>query len=467
MLYDKSFHRLFSLNFYKDLKLKLGELSFGKDFISEKKGDIYPIINNVNADEKIEYNQYVLYKGKSERLIGAFFPYATYELNFKKLKGSIGFGFYFEDKKADIIYEDDKIYYKSGNVKSEFKVETQLSSIIVTCRPSAFDIYTKKNGVAYYICTFNANDFEDSAYFCKFSKAYVTFKVAGNVTILSGSFYIDCGISQADIRPIRYENGSPYIENGKVFLTISLRLQEQQIQGILSWVPGTSEFSLTGVLFFDAGDGLWANDVASSIIFNRISNKWNLWVPSFNHGHILGCSSFLGDPRFGVNVIDIKLMNKKENSQIDEFFGMEGDEDPDFIYNEKTNTWYMAICRLDPKTGLYRYVFFESDQPFDNYKHIGTGVEGCETGGSFQFINDELNFICGNSFDKISDYRIYDKNGMHQPTFDFPDGGFRGWGSVVPITFGSRTKYYWLTFDRSCGSEYNWSYGNLYCFVSD
>ena len=30
-----------------------------------------------------------------------------------------------------------------------------------------------------------------------------------------------------------------------------------------------------------------------------------------------------------------------------EFLGKEGDEDPDFIYDEITGEWYMAICRLD------------------------------------------------------------------------------------------------------------------------
>ena len=47
---------------------------------------------------------------------------------------------------------------------------------------------------------------------------------------------------------------------------------------------------------------------------------------------------------------------------------------------------------------------------------------------------------------------------------DYDDGGFRGWGTVIPVKQGTRTRYYWLTFDRHKGSDYNWSYGNLYCF---
>ena len=44
------------------------------------------------------------------------------------------------------------------------------------------------------------------------------------------------------------------------------------------------------------------------------------------------------------------------------------------------------------------------------------------------------------------------------------DGGFRGWGSVLTVKQGTRERIYWLTFDRQLGSDFNWSYGNLYCF---
>ena len=53
---------------------------------------------------------------------------------------------------------------------------------------------------------------------------------------------------------------------------------------------------------------------------------------------------------------------------------------------------------------------------------------------------------------------------MSAPKFDYPDGGFRGWGTLMPVKLGSRMRYFWLTFDRHRGSDYNWSYGNLYCF---
>ena len=72
--------------------------------------------------------------------------------------------------------------------------------------------------------------------------------VRGHAVILIAESYIDCGISQADIKPIRYENGEVMLENGKIYLTMSIRLEELMIQGVFSWVPGTAELEMTGVL---------------------------------------------------------------------------------------------------------------------------------------------------------------------------------------------------------------------------
>ena len=103
----------------------------------------------------------------------------------------------------------------------------------------------------------------------------------------------------------------------------------------------------------------------------------------------------------------------------------------------------------------------------DGFEFIGRGNEGSETGGSFVKLNGELYFVCGNGFEKHSNYRIYSKNGMTEAKFNYPDGGFRGWGSVMPVKMCGRTRIFFMTFDRHRGSDYNWSYGNIYCFELD
>jgi len=464
------FRRMFSMTMYKNRKIKLGEMSFSKDFVNTNRGDLYPVINrSEQCRENVEHNCYQV-QGSVERLLGSFFPYATYEIRVRELFGECGFRFWLGESKVYIAVSctesGTEIIFRCG--REENRRICQFPEGIdmkVSCRPGAFDIYRTAEGGTEYVFSFDCPKFQDSDDYELFSKATAGVYVNGAVEILSVESYIDCGISQADMRPIRYENGDIMVENGKLYLTMSVRLEERMYQGVFSWIPGTAELEMTGALFYDSGNGRWGYDVAASVLYNRKAGCFYLWVCSFSNGHILGHAVCRGDIRFGVNVVDIELMPKaEEGADITVFAGREGDEDPDFFLDEESGKWYMAICRTDPAIGNYRYVFFASDSPFKGYQYIGKGYDGAETGGSFVKIGDERYFICGNSFKDKSDYRIYSKEGMTNAVFDYPDGGFRGWGTLMPIPLGTRTRYFWMTFDRHNGSAYNWSYGNLYCF---
>jgi len=465
------FQRVFSKSMYKSLKLPLAEMTFTKDFVNDKRGDLYPVIaKDDTCVECVDNNQYHTENGTVERMFTRFFPYATYEISLAQTNGSCGFVFHLADQKARLICDGNELMFYDGfcGQKAELSNASSCDTIIVSCRPGAFDVYLKGNDKPDYLCTFKSEVFACSHEKKLFDKGFVSLLASGSVTVNNVCSYIDCGISQADIRPVCYENGDVIFENGKIFLTLSVRMQEGGFQGVVSWIPSTSKFELVGALFYDSGDGKWCGDVAASILFNRRTNEWYLWVCSFAHQHILGHASFKGDPRFGVNVIDIELMDKADaDKSITEFSGFVGDEDPAFFYNEQEDKWYMAICRLDPSINAYKYVFFRSDNPFDDYQFIGKGYDGAETGGSFVNIGNETVFVCGNDFEKRADYRIYTKDGMYEAKFDFDDGGFRGWGTVIPVVMGSRKRYFWLTFDRHNGSSYNWSYGNIYCFEAE
>lgn len=473
---DVIFKRKFSMSMYKNLKLPLGEMTFTKDFVTDTCGDLYPVLEKSgDCREKVEDNRYLVESGSVKRLLGQFFPYATYELSAACGDGGkAGFCFRIPGTEACIFMEgNDLIFTCAGHRQCGPRQPDDLPSaafrtMILTCRPGAFDIYFKKNGQAKYWHTFHAPEFEHSNEYAAFSNGYAGLYASGKTVISQAVCYMDNGVSQADLRPIRYENSEVMMEQGQIYLSGSIRFQEGACQGIFAWVPGTAKLELTGVLFFDAGDGVWAGDVASSILYHRAEKRWYLWVCSFSHKHILGHSAFEGDPRFGVNVADIRLMEKgPEDVPISAFCGQEGDEDPDFFYDEERKEWSMAICRMDHSIHGYRYVFFRSQAPFEGYRCIGQGADGEETGGSFVRIGGELFFLCGNGFGLTSNYRIYSKDGMKNAVFDYPDGGFRGWGTLIPVKMGGRVRYFWLTFDRHKGSDYNWSYGNLYCFEAD
>lgn len=467
MIYSE-FKRKFSMSMYKNLKIRLAKMTFFKDFVRDMRGDLYPIAEkSEDCIEEVCDNRYILKCGSVKRVFCQFFPFATYEI-IASGGGASGFCFELPGAKAEILLKNDMVLYRSGEHFEERPTgfsENEEKTMIVSCRPGAFDVYFKNNGMAQLFCTFSEDAFAASNVYEAFTNGYVLISAEGNVTVKSVISYVDNGVSIADIRPIKFENGDTIYENGKIHFSASVRLESGGFQGIFSWIPGTAEIEMTGALFFDNGDGIWRNYVASAILYNRKEKLWYLWVVSFGYKHILAHAAFDGDPRFGVNVVDVHVMDEAEaGTDFTEFIGFRGDEDPDLYYDEERKKWIMAICRVNPENKQYAYLFFESERPFEGYSFIGRGPDGCETGGSFVKINGERYFVCGNSFEKVSDYRIYSKNGVKNAEFNFPDGGFRGWGTVIPIRAGSRTRLYWLTFDRHNGSADNWSYGNLYCF---
>ena len=447
----------------------MGEVSFLKDFVNDTRGDLYPILmKSADCVESVAANRYAVSAGEVKRMFCQFFPFATYEVSYDSDGGEVGFCFRLPDAEATVAVSGNQIKYTCKNHTESVSVPNFVKSdatLVVSCRPGAFDVYFKNNGKPELVRTFYEDEFCDSNLETVFSDGYAALFVSGSAEIKEVLSYIDSGVGIADVRPIKYEDGSPIAEQGTIWFTASIRMQESSFQGIFSWIPGTAEIQMTGALFYDCGDGKWRNYLAPVIIYNRIQKKWCVWVSSFEHEHILAYGAFDGDPRFGVGLVDVRLMDKAtDGSDITDFVGFKGDEDPDLLYDEENGRWLMAICRINPKTGLYTYLFFESDDPLKDFRYIGRGEDGSETGGSFVRIDGEIFFVCGNDFKKKSEYRIYGKGGVQTAKFNHPDGGFRGWGSIIPIKLGSRTRYFWLTFDRHNGSAYNWSYGNLYCF---
>lgn len=464
------FKRKFSLSMHKNMRIQLGEMTFSTDFTSGERGDLYPRIGQSAAAETVADFAYRA-SGEAMRMFCQYFPYANYEIDAEVVRGEAGFCFIFPSMRVKIVFADGKIrcFCDDNEIKSTAAAVAERAAFSVACRNGAFDIYLNENGNSTYLCSFEDEKFDLLHEENVFMNAYACLYVNGEAVVTAVRSYMDNGIAIADMRPIRYENGDIMTERGKVYLTASVRMHKDMFQGVFSWVPGTAEFALTGAVFYDCGDGKWCGDVAASVLYHRAEKRWYLWVCAFSHGHILARAAFDGDPRFGVNVIDVTLMEKAaEGAPMSEFKGFADDEDPDFFYDEQQNRWLMSICRINRETGGYEYVFFESDQPFDGYRCIGKSKDGCETGGSFVRVNGKIYFVCGNDMKKKSDYRIYSENGLEKGKFDFPDGGFRGWGTVMPIRQGSRTRLYWLTFDRCLGSaDWNWSYGNLYCYEAE
>lgn len=469
------------MNLCKTHSVPMSKMTFTSDFTDTVRGDLYPLISKTDgAAEHVCPAKYTVSGGTVERMVAAFFPFATYKMSIESVCGAAGFAFVGPDARCTVAIEDDGwntcvvICHDGG--ESRVKIPRELPddcSLVVSARPGCFDVYISSFGKFEFITTANVPSFSASNRETFYHKAKVHTLLSGSCVITGVESCIDCGISQADIRPFRYENGDVIVENGRVFLTFSARMAAGGYQGIMSWLPGTADFKMEGAVFYDTGTGVTHGDVATAYVYHRGEKRWYMWQRSGGAGHVLAKTSFDYDIRFGINVVDVvALPHMTEENMCDELLlGKTGDEDPDFMYDETRGKWLFAMCRLAADTKKYQYFFFESDKPDRDYVYVGRGPAGEETGGSILKLDGKIYFVCGNDYNKTSDYRVYEWGKFDTFTnlkCDYPDGGFRGWGTIIPIRFGRRYRYFWLTFDRMLMSKtFNWSYGNIYCFEAE
>lgn len=472
---NKIFRRTLAFNPVKKLRIPLGEMSFVNDFTDISRGNMYPLITGGECDEKIENGIYSV-SGEVRRLLGEHFFMAEYYISVLSLSGCAGVSLLntVNDAVTDIFTEKCRcgyeIYYCSDGQKCKtgISLPENIQGFSVCCSGRFFEIYAHTNGVFSFKGRFEIPALDGvCAYPCRY-KALLY--VNGALNTDKVEFYLDNGVAFADMRPIRNKDLSLLTENGRVFFTMSSRRAEGGFQSVISWLPGSADFRLEGAIFFDCGDSVLTADVASSVIYDKGRGEFLLWMCAFSHGHICGWGKTDCDLRHGINIMDITLMPVKPGSGETEFFGLQADEDPDFYFDGEK--WLLTLCRMRNigKKRTYSYVRFVSSNPFTGYEYLDSTGSGGETGGSTVEVEGKKYFICGADMDATSEYRIYsaeDLSTYEKARFDYPDGGFRGWGTLVPFKRGSKEKLYWVTFDRVKGGTSNWSYGNLYVFEAE
>lgn len=472
-LEDILFRRRFSVNLYRNLSLPMGEMSFYKDWVNDKNGDPYPILSREGDPcESVQNGTYSVNNAESAeifRLLGSFFPWNTYEISLKKLKdASVGIRVLGKAGEISVSFDEEGGRVCSSEGEHFFASSVREGAILaVTFRTDGVSLYVDNRCIG-DVSLQMMRDYRKEELFTHATVAlFVKLKKGGVLETDAVKWYLSGGISHADIKPIRYEDGTPMIENGRVFLTVTSRTEMHMFQSVLSWNPTLYDFRMEGALFYDCGDGIWSSGVAASVIYDRNSRRWLLWMCGFSHTHVLGRAAFDHDPRFGVQVINVRLMEPSENDNLRSFAAFDGDEDPDLLYLD--GKWHLTVCRKEPQTG-YHYYHFISNDPFDGFRFVDRTPTGEKTGGMFVKTTDGYVFVCGSDFHSRARYDVYPINDFSKHTnliCDFDDGGFRGWGSVMLLPVGSRKRYVWITFDRHNASDFRWSYGNLYVFDSD
>ena len=462
------------------MRLDVAEMSLVKDFTSDKRGDPYPlIISEGTFTESVSGGAYTFEScGKAcvKRIFSSFFPVISYSFKVDTAC-DCDVGISLENKETmfemwvngegegEISFQNEKKRFSCGN-----KGNIDGTAFTLTFRNTGVTLYKTENGTESLIGDFVFAGFDRLSFYDVFSDTCAAIycrALKNSRAVISGVTAFVCdGISHADMKPIRYEDGTPIVENGRIFFTFTSRLQSEMFQTVISVCPSLCDFRMEGVMLFDTGDGKCCTDVASSVIFDRNAGLWYIWMCSFSHGHILGRTKTSADPRFGLNIIDVKLLEEASGENIYAFAGITGDEDPDLCFID--GKWNLTVCRLSGKEG-YKYLRFVSDQPLDGFVFADITPTGGKTGGLMVPFEDGYCFVCGTDFNSRAKYDVYPYNDFsvrHSLSCNYDDGGFRGWGTVFAHSSGTRRFYYWITFDRHNASDYNWSYGNIYMYRS-
>ncbi len=426
---------------------------------------------------------------QSMRWVGGFNPFATYELEIDRTQGSGAVGLSFnhssnndalnaslrfkEGSAEEVLWTvviggqqviEEKWPVPKEIVRGALKLRAQMSAVGV-------NVFLESAGRSYLV---GFSDFAQHVDLRERSRiqqmdfaVLADLKASAQVTLNGASSYFSTGSGQADIRAITDEEGTPLLEEGRLWFTMTLRGRAlpHPLQGVFSLNPSVFDIRFEGIIVFDMNDGLLRNDLASHLFRDSKSGTWRGWTTGFSAldgagraevKTILAISS-TRDPRRGFSIMQARPI------------GITGaHEDPHGIYDKDSGKWRLLMCEYDKK---YRASMWESDQWDRGYTRLAGPVEMDSTGTMIQKFGNKRYALFGSADRKIYIRNYPDLTPAGELNVDLPPwndrNGTRIWPNVIPLPEGYPAPYIALMMDRvnfPGMPKPNWTYGALYLY---
>ncbi|WP_460761453.1 hypothetical protein [Niabella terrae] len=442
------------------------------------------------AELSVQTGQLVLHTRDSSATdiwLGGFNPFATYILDVEEPTGDGAMGILFTDDAASTQFSI-VLRYQQGQLLDVLQQVTRpgqpdQASSILTSRPanktlkgkifiqllgSGLTVYLQNESLPYPVAQSDFSqliDLRQKSYLSRFKTKLLFVSGPGTVKLNNASIALSSGIGLADIRALTYEDGTPLLDQGRVWYTMSIRGRAlpHHLQGIFSMHPTIFDLRFEGIVVFDRGDGLLRNEIASHIFFDRRDSIWR--------GITTGFSSFASpkmpkellaiesktDPRFGFSVMRARP------------FGITGDiEDPHILYDSQARKWRLLACE---NIDGYKAVLMESSVWNKGYRRIAGPGQHNATGTSIQRIAGVPYCFSGSDERKIFIYSYPDLKEVGQLQMDLPPwdsrSGTRVWPNIIELPTGYPFRYLALMMDRFNYPGLqgpNWTYGALYLY---
>ncbi len=427
--------------------------------------------------------------GASLRWVGGFNPFATYELVIGSAEGegsagmtflhsgngdSLAAGLTFKDGKPEAITWDVQADGKrvtgvkwpvpAGTTMEDLTLRAQMSAVGV----NLFLESAGRSDLVGYSDFSEHFDLRERERIQRIDFAIRTDLKAGARVVLTGaSSCLSPGSGQADIRAITDEEGAPLLDDGRLWLTMTLRGRAlpHPLQGVFSLNPSVFDLRFEGVIVFDMDDELLRNDLASHLFRDSKTGEWRGWTTGFSALGGAGRAEEKGilairsvrDPRKGFSIMKARPI------------GLAGaHEDPHGVYDKEAGKWRLLLCEHGKK---YRAGIWESDHWDRGYVRLAGPVEMDSTGTLIQKFGDKRFALFGSADRKIYIRTYPDLQPAGELKVDLPpwndQNGTRIWPNVIPLPEGYPAPYIALMMDRvnfPGMPKPNWTYGALYLY---
>lgn len=401
--------------------------------------------------------------------VGAFHPFYSYEADFDAVPptGSVGICFFANDWKSRLV-----ISRKAGEISAVLD-----GSELKTCSCEAGErssLRVQYTGQRFHVFATGGEDSQPQLLMsipCDKSSSDMPVKWSWGVyaegcagaRLSRAQSFLSCGTGQADPQVIQNSDGTPFIRDGRLYLCMTTRgfeLIPDSYQGVYSLGLTGYDLRLEGALFFCENDGILHGYHATKVV--RHENEWLLLTTT--HGgtkHTLAWAKTDADILHGIHYLECSELDFPHNDKASSGFNA---EDPDFFYDAKAKRWRLAYCALKDKS--YVTYLCESRKWNGGYRQIAESEQNNNTGIRITTVGGKRYVLSGGTG---TTFYIYEYPSLkYAGTFrqEFPNGGFRGWPTIVPVRCGNYERYLWITFDRGAQTG-RYSYGTLYFYLSD
>jgi hypothetical protein len=457
---------------------------------------MHPSVGTPTGDSKIDIHEGKLRitapeASQADRWVGGFNPFATYDLSLDKFSGSGEVGILFRDSEQEnrlsaslvvssgtcsairwvVVKEGKEVARKDyplpEDVKPVFPLRFRLQMLAV-----GVNLFLETHGQSHLVAypDFSEHfELREKTLMRRFEFCLHTDLQAGaSVVIDEMTSALSPGCGQADIRAITRPDGSPLLDEGRLWFTMTVRGRglPHPLQGVFSMNPSVFDVKFEGIIVFDTGDCMLRNELASHLFYDEAIKEWRGWTVGFSaYGKdaqgaqkaVLAVSS-TRDPRKGFSIMRAKPVGLPPGLH----------EDPHGIYDAEAGKWRMLVAE---HAGKFRASMWESNAWDHGYTRLSGPVEMDSTGTSIAKIGSKRYAMFGSADRKVyvrtyPDLEPAGELNIHLPPWN-DDHGTRIWPNVIPLPEGYPAPYIALMMDRvnfPGMPKQNWTYGAMYLY---